>query len=146
MNNLRLLAISALLIISISGCATPIDEAATEREKELENSNAIVNSNTPTADTIDSLTKAVADTIAKADSATPSGTDQENQTRFFDLKHELDALDNKLDSHDDYLEAQYKQNLLSHEEYRSQKKQLEKLENDLDNAEDRLEKTFRIDD
>lgn len=170
MKNLKLLPLIALLTLAISGCTAPVDEASADREKELENriaeleqeitslekENVSTNSVTANDDTgqvassevetLDSLEKAVTDAVSKVDSATPSGTAQENQTKFFDLKNELDALDNKLDSHDDYLEAQYRQNLISYEEYRSQEKKLEKLEDTLENAEDRLERTFGIDD
>lgn len=170
MKNLKLLSLIALLALTIVGCTALVDEASVDREKELENriteleqeiisleKENVSKNSAPTNDdaaniesseheTLDSLRKAVEDVIAKVNSATPSGTIEENRTKFFDLKSELDALENELDSHEDYLEAQYRQNLISYEECRSQEKELEKLENNLENAEDRLEIAFRIDD
>lgn len=139
MKNLNLLSLIVLLTLTIAGCTTTVDETYADREKELENK-------ITEDETLESLEKTVKNIIAKVDSATPSGTVEENRTKFFDLKSELDTLENELDSHEDYLETQYNQDLISYEEYRAQEKELEKLENDLENAEDRLEMKFRIDD
>lgn len=139
MKNLNLLSLIALLTLTIAGCTTTVDETYADREKELENK-------ITEDETLESLEKAVKNIIAKIDSATPSGTVEENRTKFFDLKSELDALENELDSHENYLEAQYRQDIITYEECRSQEKELEKLENDLENAEDCLEMKFRIDD
>lgn len=170
MKNLNLLSLIVLLTLTIAGCTTTVDETYADREKELENriteleqeiisleKGNVSQDSTPTNDdtvnsvssenrTLDSLRKAVKNTIAKIDSATPSGTVEENRTKFFDLKSELDALENELDTHENYLKAQYRQDIISYEECRSQEKELEKLENDLENAEHRLEMIFRMDD
>lgn len=165
----KTLLLIAILTFSLIGCAAPVDEAAADREKELkeqiaqleqevkslENQAKEDTANTSEATqekadnsnvSVESLTSEVDEAIKKAESAKPSGTQKENQTTFFDLKSELDALDHKIDKYDDYLESQYRQNLLSYEEYRSQERKLENLEDRLDDAEDYLERTFKIDD
>lgn len=104
------------------------------------------NSNETVSDTIESLTSAVDEVTAKADSATPSGNTKENRTQFLNLKDELDLVDRRLDTYDDYIEAQYKQGNLSYEDYRKQEQALEDIEDKLDASEDRLERTFGIND
>lgn len=99
-----------------------------------------------TTDTIESLTKVVDEVTAKADSATPSGNTDEKTTQFFNLKDELDLIDQRLDSYEDYIESQYKQGNHSYDDYRSQKRTLKELEDKLDASEDKLERTFGIDD
>ena len=103
-------------------------------------------SNEDTSDTIESLTKAVDEVTAKADSATPSGSADEKRTQFFNLKDELDLVDRRLDTYDDYIESQYKQGNLSYEDYRNQERTLESMEDKLDASENKLERTFGIDD
>lgn len=98
-----------------------------------------------TSDTTESLTKAVDEITAKADSAVPNGNTEEKRAQFFNLKDELHLTDQRLDSYDDYIESQYKQGQLSYEDYRSQAQILENLEDKLDASEDKLEQTFGID-
>ncbi len=159
MKNLRLLLITILLLPSLIGCAASVDKAAVNREEELEkrieeqeiisiekSESQVALSSTSTDNPLDLLTKDVENAIAKADAAIPSGTSLEKRTTFFDIMSELEKAEQEIDIYEEYLESQYKQNLLSYEEYRSQKKELNKLENSLDAAEERLELTFRIDD
>lgn len=97
-----------------------------------------------TTDTIESLTKAVDEVTAKTDSATPSGNTDEKTTQFFNLKDELDLIDQRLDSYEDYIESQYKQSNLSYDDYRNEERALKELEDKLDASEDKLERTFGI--
>ena len=103
-------------------------------------------SNEAASDTIESLTSAVEEVTSKADSATPSGNTEESRTQFFNLKDELDLVERRLDTYDDYIKAQYKQGNLSYEDYRNQEQALEDIEDKLDASEDRLERTFGIND
>jgi hypothetical protein len=159
MKNLRLLIITILLLPSLIGCTASVDKAAVNREEELEkrieeqeiisiekSESQVALSSTSTDNPLDLLTKDVENAIAKADAAIPSGTSLEKQTTFFDIMSELEKAEQEIDIYKEYLESQYRQNLLSYEEYLSQKKQLNKLESDLDAAEERLEITFRMDD
>ncbi len=176
MKNLKTLAIIGLLALTTIGCAAPVDEAAADREKALtnrveeleqeitslekkkntentDNSTALdtVSDNASTGDitetvTLESLTNLVEAAVNKVDTTKPAGTTDEIQTTFFNIKHELDAIDNQIDSFDDYLESQLRQGLITRDEYRLQEAELEELEDKLDNAEDRLEISFGMDD
>ncbi|HIW84503.1 MAG TPA: hypothetical protein H9873_09285 [Candidatus Dorea gallistercoris] len=97
-------------------------------------------------DTLETLEQAVNDVVAKAESAQPSGSAQENRDQFFSLKDELKSVENRLDLFDNTIESQYWQGTLSLDNYRSQERTLEVLEDQLDMAEDRLEYTFGMDD
>ena len=97
-------------------------------------------------DTLETLEQAVNDVVAKAESAQPSGSAQENRDQFFSLKDELKSVENRLDLFDNTIESQYRQGTLSLDNYRSQERTLEVLEDQLDMAEDRLEYTFGMDD
>lgn len=96
------------------------------------------------SDTVESLTKDVKKVIQKADAATPSGNADEKKTKFFELKDELDLVEDRLDDYDDYIESQYKRGSLSYEDYKKQERSLSDLEDKLDVSEDKLERTFGI--
>lgn len=115
-----------------------------------DNSSAADTTADTTADTgandFDTLSKKVADAVAEADAAKPTGTAEENRKLFFEQKTALDALDRELDIYEDNLEAQYRQGALNYTDFRKQDLEVEKLEDNLDDAEDRLENRFGIDD
>ena len=96
--------------------------------------------------TLDTLETAVNDAVKEAEAAKPSGSAGEKREQFFNLKHELENVENRLDYYDDDIEMQYRQGELSLEDYRSQEHSLELLEDQLDRAEDTLEYTFGMDD
>ncbi len=94
---------------------------------------------------IDTLTKKVAEAVAAADKAEPSGTTEADRTRFMEHKTVLDALDREIDAYEDALEAQYRNGALDFEDFRRKDAEAGKLEDQLDDAEDRLESRFGID-
>ena len=94
----------------------------------------------------DTLSQKVADAVANADAAKPTGTAEESRSLFFERKTALDALDRELDAYEDALEAQYRNGTLNYADFRKQDREVEKLEDALDDAEDRLENRFGIDD
>ena len=63
---------------------------------------------------------------------------------FFVYKDKLREVEDRVDAYDDYIEAEYRQDRLSFEEYRKLERQQEKLEDRLDTAEDKLERDFKI--
>lgn len=101
---------------------------------------------TASANDFDTLSQKVADEVANADAAQPSGTAADDRALFFERKTALDALDRELDAYEDDLEAQYRNGTLDYTAFRQQDREVEKLEDDLDDAEDRLENRFGIDD
>lgn len=123
------------------------DNAATDESTEQSvNTQETSISGNDTEDTIESLTRAVDEVTKKADSAVPSGNTDEKRTQFFELKDELDIVDHRLDTYDDYIENLYKRGEISYDDYKSQERQLEELEDKLDASEDKLEFNFGIDD
>lgn len=127
-----------------SGQSASDDDAAPATEEN--NAAASQNSNAASADTLETLEKAVTDAVAKVDKAKASSSFEENRTKFFELKNELEAVEDRLDRFDDDIEYQYKQGSITLDDYRSQERSLEALEDDLDLAEDKLEYTFGMDD
>ena len=119
-----------------SAADTTIDSSASDTT-----TNAAANT-----DDFDTLSQKIADAIAAADTAQPSGTAEENHSLFFTHKTTLDALDRELNAYEDNLETQYQNGTLNYTNFRQQDREVEKLEDDLDNAEDRLENRFGIDD
>ena len=95
-------------------------------------------------DTIETLTKEVDRVIEQVSAAVPSGKTQEDRTNFFVYKDKLREVEDRVDAYDDYIEAEYRQDRLSFEEYRKLERQQEKLEDRLDTAEDKLERDFKI--
>lgn len=111
-----------------------------------ENGNAGTETDTSGNADFASLSAAVQEMTAKADSAKPSGTAREQREQYYNLKKEMDDIDHQLDLYDDKLESQYRNGELSASEYRSQEKDIDKLEDALGASEDRLEILFGIDD
>lgn len=98
------------------------------------------------ADTVESLTKEVDKVVKKIDAATPSKDKEKKETVFFQLKEELDIVEDRIDAYEDCVESQYRQGSISYEDYKKKEQQLEVLENKLDKWEDKLESSFRLDD
>lgn len=96
-------------------------------------------------DTIESLTKEVDRVIEQVSSAVPSGKSEEDRTDFFAYKDKLNEVEDRVDAYDDYIEAEYRQDRLSFEEYRKLERKQEKLEDRLDTVEDKLEQNFKMD-
>lgn len=123
--------------------ATLPDNVQEKDDKDTSSGQAAASS---TGDTLDTLETAVNDAVKEAEAAKPSGSAGEKREQFFNLKHELENVENRLDYYDDDIEMQYRQGELSLEDYRSQEHSLELLEDQLDRAEDTLEYTFGMDD
>lgn len=94
--------------------------------------------------TLEELTTMVNDYVAKAEAATPSGSNDIEQ--FFSLKQEANQVENELERHEDELERQYRDGALTRDEYRANERELDHLDDLLDAAEDQLEYVFGIDD
>lgn len=94
--------------------------------------------------TMEELTTMVNDYVAKAEAATPSGSNDIEQ--FFSLKQEANQVENELERHEDELERQYRDGALTRDEYRANERELDHLDDLLDAAEDQLEYVFGIDD
>lgn len=95
---------------------------------------------------IDTLTQKINDAVAAADAAQPSGTRDDDIDLFMEHKYALEALDRELDTFEDDLERQYRNNEINYEDFRTRDAEIERLEDSLDDAEDRLEDRFRMDD
>lgn len=122
------------------------DAAAGSAANDAADSGSSDTAANPAADDFDTLTQRVADAVASADAASPTGTAEENRSVFFEQKTALDTLDRELDAYEDALEAQYRSGALDYADFRKQDREVEDLENQLDQAEDRLENRFGIDD
>lgn len=70
----------------------------------------------------------------------------ENHKRFYTLKKQVDAVDDKLDKLEDEFEYAYQMKELSFETYKTRERAIEKLEDKLELAEDALENKYGIDD
>ncbi|MBS6398056.1 MAG: hypothetical protein KH452_13075 [Clostridiales bacterium] len=101
---------------------------------------------TSTSYSMEELTEMVSAFEAKAEGAAPSGTEADDIETFFTLKKEENQIDNALDRHEDELERQYRDGILTRDEYKAAERELEDLEDRLDKTEDGLERTFGIDD
>ncbi len=66
-------------------------------------------------------------------------TENATTEKMFDVKAEIDALDRRIGDAEDSAEHDYKQGLLSREDYRSVDAETERLEEALDLAEDKME-------
>lgn len=167
-----LLCIAALTICITAGCGNSHEQELEQQVKQLEQQiadlqqgtgaagsaatdNTTANDGT-TADTnttdtaantdLDTLTQKVAEAVAAADAAQPTGTADTDRKLFFEQKLALDTLDREVDVYEDNLEAQYRNGTLSYSDFRTQDREVEKLADRLDEAEDRLENRFGIDD
>lgn len=94
---------------------------------------------------IQSLTFEVSDMISRVENTMPTGTAEEQQTQFFDLKNDVEALENRLDDFDDSIEHSYKNDGITQEEYTKLEQELENLEDLLEASENKLEFTFGMD-
>lgn len=168
MKNFKLLPLFLIATLSfiLVGCSSNANTTTTDKTKEntttttdntqtgtttTDNKTETNTTNTSTSDfianeSIESLTKIVDEAVAKADAATATGTTSNDHTKFFELKKELNAVEYKLDSYEDHIEEQYRQNAISYEEYRKMEQELDKLEDKLDAVEDKLETIFGIND
>lgn len=156
MKKIRLTALVMIFVFAFTlmGCAAGNDAEKEELEAKVEQLEQQVTDlqrssgqeASSTGDTLDTLETAVNDAVKEAEAAKPSGSASEKREQFFNLKHELENVENRLDYYDDDIEMQYRQGELSLEDYRSQEHSLELLEHQLDMAEDTLEYTFGMDD
>ncbi len=122
------------------------DAQNTNADSTGTNSTAIDNGASSETDTLDSLEKLVNDTVAKTESASPSGSDSDKRAQFIELKNELEAVEHRMDLYEDRIEAEYRQGTMERSKFREEERELEKLEDQLDRAEDKLELTFGYDD
>ena len=169
MMKMKLLGIVGLMTLALAGCQNPSDrEAALEDQvaqleqqvTSLEKENSELNETTETVDNIkpadssnsaaeddmDSLTKAVNEAVKKANNTSPSGSNDENQKKFFEVKGELQDVDNRLERYEEKIESEFHQGNLTYEKARDAEREIERLEEKLDDAEDRLENVFGYDD
>ena len=162
MMKLKVTLILTLLAFSLVGCGmtTTVEDTADNVKDDIENTmdpnkdNDANMNNGATGDTtnggsmesLDTLKKSVSEAVTKVNEVKASGSTETDRTKYFELKQELDKLDDRLESLEDSLENKHRDGNLSFEEYRSQEREIEKLEDELDNAEDRLESAFGFDD
>ena len=173
MKNLKVLGFMAFMTLALVGCqpagnseheeqleqqVAQLEQEVTSLEKEKEDLAAAVEKAESSAssekvekkekseDTLDSLKDAVAKAVKEADKAEPSGSREENQTRFFEAKGKLQEVENRLDRFEDGVESQYRQGKIDYEKARNAEIEIERLEDKLDNSEDKLELRFGYDD
>lgn len=173
MKKMKMLGVIGLMALTLTGCQNTSDREAaledqvsqleqqvTSLEKENKELSVTVSDSSDTSentgsenisenvsdDDIDSLTKAVNEVVKKANDASPSGSNDANQKKFFELKGELQEVENRLERYEDKVEDDYRQGNLSYEKARDAEIAIERLEDKLDNAEDRLENVFGYDD
>ena len=164
MKNLKVLGFMALMTLALVGCqpagnseheeqleqqVAQLEQEVTSLEKEKEDLAAAVEKaekKKKSEDTLDSLKDAVAKAVKEADKAEPSGSREENQTRFFEVKGKLQEVENRLDRFEDGVESQYRQGKIDYEKARNAEIEIERLEDKLDNSEDKLELRFGYDD
>lgn len=114
--------------------------------------------NTPSASTEDTQQKSAANTPnlsvlselvqdleQRIKDAAPTGSAQEQREQFYNLKGEIDLVENELDALEDDLEAQYHSGSLDASSYQDSDRQIDALEDQLDRCEDQLELIFGID-
>lgn len=97
-------------------------------------------------DSIDSIKETVDNAVSKVEKVTVPDGEEERKNQFFNIKEELNSLEDQLDMYDDYLDAQYRQGNISYDDYKKWERKLDELENKLDAAEDKLERMFGIED
>lgn len=163
MKRLRFLTLFTILLSAVvfAGCEDDDDRREEEMKRKIDRLESEIESlkekesgikeETPAsgnaqADTIDSIAEAVDEVTKKTDGAVPSGNAEEKRTQFFQLKSELDIVDDRLDAFEDYIEDMYKSGDITYDDYINKDKTLEELEDKLDASEDRLELNFGIDD
>lgn len=163
MKRLRFLTLFTILlsVVVFAGCEDDDDRRKEEMNRKIDRLESEIESlkekesgvkeETPAsgnaqADTIDSIAEAVDEVTKKTDGAVPSGNAEEKRTQFFQLKRELDIVDDRLDAFEDYIEDMYKSGDITYDDYINKDKTLEELEDKLDASEDKLELNFGIDD
>lgn len=82
----------------------------------------------------------------KVNDAQPTSDYETNSESFYQLKTEIDDIENNLDAVGNLIENNYKADKLSFEQYRIYEKTLDALEDSLDFVEEALENKFNIDD
>ena len=157
MKNLKVLGFMALMTLALVGCqpagnseheeqleqqVAQLEQEVTSLEKEKEDLAAAVEKAKSSAssekvekkekseDTLDSLKDAVAKAVKEADKSEPSGSREENQTRFFEAKGKLQEVENRLDRFEDGVESQYRQGKIDYEKARNAEIEIEIRFND----------------
>ena len=138
MKKLTLLGIAALTALTFAGCQNTSDREAaledqvaqleqqvTSLEKENQeltdassedaSTSEVQNTSaeTKSKDNLDTLAKAVEDIIKKANNTSASGTQDENQQKFFEAKSALQDVENRLEYYEDQIESEYRKGNLS---------------------------------
>ncbi|MGN1166320.1 MAG: hypothetical protein ACI4S2_07855 [Lachnospiraceae bacterium] len=158
------LSLMMCLISLLAGCSSNTTSSATKTNdaNEIADNNSTANdtvTETPdqgneqkvqneniSVESIASLKETIDNVIAKVDKATPYENSEKRKNQFFELKKELNAVEEQLDVYDDYLDSQYQQGTLSYEDYKKWEQKLDEAEDKIDAAEDKLERTFGIKD
>lgn len=118
----------------------------TALENESQGSEQKVQNGNISLESITSLKETINNVIAKVDKVTPLENTEERKNQYFNLKKELNSVEEQLDVYDDYLDSQYQQGTLSREDYKKWEQKLDEAEDKIDAAEDKLERTFGIKD
>lgn len=149
--------LSLMIIFVFAGCTstnkestetTTTQKIATTTSKTASETSTAKENNVKNDDSYDfsSYRKEIKNLSKKVNNAKTSSDPSINQKRFYSLKKQLDAIDDKLDTLDDKFEHAYESGNLSFKAYKSRERSIEKLEDQLDLAEDALENKFGIDD
>lgn len=101
---------------------------------------------TATIYTLEELSEMIDNFVVSVGSATPDINNSGNLDQFFSLKKEGDQIEHALENFENSLENQYRNSIITREEYKKADSEIDKLEESLDSACDRLEITFGIDD
>lgn len=153
-----ILFISCILALgAFTGCsntnqdsaeATTTQEIATEQTTGSSSSASTTEASSASKDDYDfsSYERRINAVTKKINNAKTSSNAKTNQNRFYNLKQQLDKIENDLDSLDDTFEHSYESGQMTFEVYKNRERSIEKLEDKLDLAEDALENKFGIDD
>lgn len=142
---------SALLsaALLLSGCRSAASPTTPEAGNVSSSPSNVSTAKQPGKEEFDShiqtFTSEVSDIISRVENTMPTGTSEEQQTQFFDLKNEIEALENRLDDFDDQVEKSFNTNGITQEEYKKLEQELENLEELLESAENKLEFAFGMD-
>lgn len=156
MKKILFFLLSLMIIFAFAGCTSTSKESteATTTQKIATTTTSKAVSETSTEKDVksdksydfSSYKKEIQNLSKKVNNAKTSSDPSVNQKRFYSLKKQLDAIDDKLDTLDDKFEHAYESGNLSFKAYKSRERSIEKLEDQLDLAEDALENKFGIDD
>lgn len=119
------------------------DDTSKQNSPSAEDTQQKSAANTPN---LSALSELVQDLETRIQDTTPTGSAQEQQEQFFNLKGEIDLVEQELDALEDDLEAQYRSGSLDASAYQDSDRQIETLEDQLDQCEDQLELIFGIED